>query len=52
MNYDDDYEWLKSVFAQNLKRCIVETPIYIYNTDNENSLSHLIHSGKLDRIRK
>lgn len=51
MNYDDDYDWLKRIFSKPLKRGIVDTPIYIYNTDNENSLSHLIHQGKMKRTR-
>ena len=52
MNYDDDYDFINRVLSKPLTRFIVDTPIYIYNMENENSLSHLITRGELERIRK
>lgn len=51
-NCMEDYDFISKVINKWQTRHIVDTPIYIYNSNNENSICHLIEEGKLDKIRK
>ena len=50
MNTMEDYDFLKRVLKGKTRR-IVDNPIYIYNSTNENSICHLIDAGKLEKTR-
>lgn len=41
----EDIDFLRKIIFSHLNRGLVEHPIYIYNTKNENSISHKINRG-------
>lgn len=51
MNTMEDYDFLKRVL-DGKTRCVVDNPIYIYNSTNENSICHLIDKGEMEKMRK
>lgn len=42
----EDIDFLRKIIYPHLNRGLVETPIYIYNTANDNSISHRINRGE------
>ena len=52
MNAMEDWDWLNRVLKPTQNRGVVNTPIYIYNTDNENSICRSIDRGDMERERK
>lgn len=51
MNTMEDYDFLKRVLGGKT-RCVVDKGVYIYNPTNENSICHLIDTGKMEKMRK
>ena len=47
----EDWDWLNRILKPTLNRGVVDTPIYIYNTDNEHSICHSIDRGDMERMR-
>ena len=43
----EDIDFLRKIIYPHLNRCLVDTPIYIYNTNNQDSLSHKQRRGEL-----
>ena len=41
----EDVDFLRRIIYPHLNRCLVEIPIYFYNTANENSITHRINRG-------
>lgn len=51
LNISEDIEWLREIIFPHLNRLIVDTPIYIYNSGNEDSLCHKFHRGEIGKSR-
>lgn len=43
----EDIDFLRKIIHAHLNRCLVDKPIYIYNTTNGNSISHKWNRGEL-----